>query len=180
MPDEKSLMEELEALQYALKTEEDGYKYFREASARTQDALAKKFFATLANDEFVHINLIRDFHKTLSASASGENIALPKLPEGYKARLKTVFQEAAKEMKKNITPDTGVLDVYRKSMDLETKAANFYKERAAVTKYEQVKKLYDWLFHFESEHYRMLSETLSFLEKSDLWYLDFEKAIFEG
>jgi len=31
-----ALSEELEALQLALKTEEDGYRYFKESSERTQ------------------------------------------------------------------------------------------------------------------------------------------------
>jgi rubrerythrin len=180
MPDEKSRKEEMEALEIALKTEEDGYKYFREAVTRSADALVKKFFSTLANDEFVHINLIKEYHANLAASALDQQIALPNFPDDYKSRIKTIFEEARKEIKGKVTPDTGVLDVYRNAMDLETKAANFYKERVAITKYPQAKKLYDWLFRFESEHYRMLSETLSYLEKSDLWYMDFEKAIFEG
>lgn len=180
MPDENARKAELEALEYALKTEEDGYKYYRESSTRTQDPLAKKFFASIANDEFLHINIIKEFHKTLADTQKDQAITLPNFPEDYKARLKTIFEEASKEIKKAVSPDTGVLDVYRNAMDLETKASNFYKERAAVTKYPQAKTLYDWLFRFESEHYRMLSETLSYLEKSDLWYMDQERAIFEG
>ncbi len=180
MPDEKARKEELEALEFALKTEEDGYAYYRDSSARTQDSLAKKFFATLANDEFLHINLIKDFHKAMAAGSADQPVALPNFPKDFKSRVKTIFEEARKEIKDKVTTDTGVLDVYRTAMDLETKSANFYKERLAATKFDQVRKFYDWLFRFESDHYRMLSETLSFLEKSDLWYLDNERAIFEG
>lgn len=179
MPEEKALNEELEALQLALKTEEDGYQYYTDASQRSQHPLVKKFFAAVANDERGHVVLIKDFYKALKASPTGD-VKLPDAPADYKKRLKTIFENARKEIKGTITPDTGILDVYRHSMDLETKAANFYKERAQKTKHQQVKKLWDWLFLFESDHYRMFSETLSYLEKPDLWHLEFEKAFFEG
>lgn len=180
MPDENARIEELQALEHALKTEEDGYKYYREASTRTQDPLARKFFATLANDEFLHITLIKEFHRNLTTNPMDQRITLPNFPEDYKSRLKTVFEEARQEIHEKVKPDTGVLDVYRDSMALETQAANFYQGRLAASQSESAKQLWDWLFRFESEHYRMLSETLSFLEKSDLWYMDQEKAIFEG
>ena len=180
MPDNKALQEELEALQVALKTEEDGFHYYQEAADRSQHPLVKKFFAAVANDECAHIFLIKDFYKALKADPKTGEIKLPDASADYKQRLKTIFQEARKEIKDKVTLDTGILDVYRHSMDLETKAANFYKERAAKSPYPPVKKLWDWLFLFESDHYRMFSETLSYLEKPDLWHLEMERSIFEG
>ena len=53
MPENKALQEELEALQVALKTEEDGYHYYQEAADRSQHPLVKKFFAAVANDDRV-------------------------------------------------------------------------------------------------------------------------------
>ncbi len=180
MPDKKAFNEELEALQTALKTEEDGYRYYMEASERTSHPLAKKFFASVANEECNHIFLIKGFYQSLKESREGQEITIPVAPPDYKARLKTIFEEARRDLKGTISPDTGVLDVYRNSMNLETKAANFYKGRLEVTKFPQVKKLYEWLFHFESDHYRMFAETLSYLEKPDQWHLEQERAIFEG
>jgi len=178
--DSKALQEELEALQTALKTEEDGYAYYMEASNRTSHPLAKKFFASVAGEEMVHIALIKEFHKSLREEREGSNVVLPQIPPDYKQRLKTIFEEARRDLSGKITPDTGVLDVYRTSMELETKAANFYQERARSSAYEPVRKLYDWLFHFESDHYRMFSETLSYLEKPEQWFMEQEKSIFEG
>jgi len=180
VPEDKALHQELEALQLALKTEEDGYHYYTEAAQRSQHPLVKKFFSAVANDECGHIFIIKDFYQALKASPKTGEVKLPEAPADYKKRLKTIFEDARREIQGTITLDTGILDVYRHSMDLETKAANFYKERAAKTKYSQAKKLYDWLFLFESDHYRMFSETLSYLEKPDLWHLEFEKAFFEG
>ena len=180
MADNQALNEELEALQFALKTEKDGYQYFLEASDRTNNPITKKFFASLADDEIIHIRLIDEFHDALKASSGGASLNIPDTPENYKLRLKTIFEVAKKEIKEAVKPDTGILEVYRHSMDLETKAAEFYKQRREATKFEQVKKFYDWLFHFESDHYAMLSETLSYLENPEQWYQDFERSIFEG
>ncbi len=180
MPDAKALKDELEALQIALKTEEDGYHYYKESSEKTNNAVAKKFLATIANEECAHIFLIKDFYRSLLENREGKEITIPVMPEDYKTRIKTIFQEARKELQGANAADTGVLEVYRKSMDLESNAANFYKEHAAKTKFDQVRKLYEWLFRFESDHYRMFSETLSYLEKPDLWFLEQEKSIFEG
>lgn len=180
MADTQALQEELEALRYALKTERDGYQYFKDASDKAKHAVTKKFFAQLAEDEVVHIRLINEYHDALKQSSGSAEIEIPNSPENYKKRLKTIFDEARKDFDENIKHDTGILEVYQHSMDLETKAANFYKERRDVTKFDQVKKFYDWLFHFESSHYAMLSETLSYLENPEQWYQDFEKSIFEG
>jgi rubrerythrin len=178
--DSKALTEELEALAWALKTEEDGFRYFKESSERTDHPVAKSFFASLAHDEEVHIALIRQFYADLKKNPDGSTVKLPEPPGDLKKHLRTVFADAHKKIGKNVKPDTGILDVYKHSMELETKAANFYKERLQETVFPAARKFYDWLFHFESYHYRMLSETLSYLDNPEQWYMDFEKTIFEG
>ena len=180
MIDAKALSEELEALDLSLKTEEDGYKYFVKSSERTNHPVAKKFFATLAEDENVHIELIRDFHKSLQSDPESGSVQLPEAPGDHRRKLKTIFEEAQKDIKEKVTLDTGILDVYKHAMDLETKAADFYKQRRDVTKFERAQKIYDWLFHFESYHYQMLSETLSYLANPEQWFQEYEKSIFEG
>ncbi len=180
MTDNQALSDELEALQFALKTENEGYEYYKEASNRTDHPVTKKFFARLAEDEIEHIRLINEFHDSLSESGGSTEINVPETPEKFKVRLKTIFEDAKKNFKDNVKPDTGILEVYRHSMELETKAAEFYKERREVTKFESVKEFYDWLFHFESDHYAMLSETLSYLENPEQWYQNYENSIFEG
>jgi rubrerythrin len=180
LADTQALQEELEALQYALKTERDGYQYFKEASERTDFPLARKFFGQLAEDEVEHIRLINEFHDAMKASAGDADIKIPDKPEDYKKRLKTIFQTAIQDIDKNVRPDAGVLDVYKHSMELETQAADFYKKRREATSFPRVKEFYDWLFHFESGHYAMLSETLSYLQNPEQWYQDLERSIFEG
>lgn len=180
MADEKDLKEELEALQTALKTEEDGYQYFKEAAERTTNPVAKKCLTSVAHDECEHISIIKNFYRALKEKPQGGMVELPKPPQDYRKRIKTIFQEAMKDIKEKVGKDTIVTDVYRNAMDLETKAADFYKKRREVTRFEQARKLYDWLFLFESDHYRMFSETLSYLENPNQWFLDEEKAIFEG
>jgi rubrerythrin len=178
--DQKALAEELEALQYSLKTEEDGYSYYRDASERTDHLVAKKFFATLAEDEKEHINLINQFHSSMKENPEGADVELPESPGDHRKKLKTIFEEAQRDIKRNVPPDTGILEVYRHAMDLETKAANYYKERRDVTSFERSRKFFDWLFHFESYHYQMLSETLSYLQNPEQWFQAYEKSIFEG
>ena len=180
MVDREALSEELEALQFALKTEEDGYKYYKESSERTDHPVAKKFFTNLAEDEVEHIRLIKEFHHSLEQSPDNGEVELPDAPGNPLKKLKTIFEEARENIKGNIPADTGILDVYKHAMDLETKAAEFYKKRRDVTKFERMKKMFDWLFHFESYHYQLLSETLSYLENPEQWYLNYEKSIFEG
>jgi rubrerythrin len=176
----QALQDELEALQYALKTEKDGYQYFKEASERADFPLARKFFGQLAEDEIEHIRLINEFHDAMKAASGDVDIAIPAMPDNHKARLRTIFEAAKDEIDRNVKPDTGILDVYTHAMDLETKAADFYKERREATPFPKVREFYDWLFHFESAHYAMLSETLSYLKNPEQWYQDFERSIFEG
>lgn len=180
LTEQNNLREELDALQYALKTEEDGYKYYRQSSDRTEHPVAKKFFANIAEDEIEHIRLIKEFYQSLEKSPETAKITLPAAPGEPLKKLKTIFEQAQKDIKKNIPVDTGILDVYKHAMKLETEAAEFYKKRRDLTKFEQAKKFFDWLFHFESYHYQLLSETLSYLENPEQWYQNYEKSIFEG
>ncbi len=178
---EKALREELEALQVALKTERDGFDYYTESAKRTQHPVAKKFFLHIAEEEKVHIRLIKDFHDELKKSEGrSADVHVPPPPKDYHERMKTIFEEALKEIEGHVSSETGILDVYRKSMELESKAAEFYKDRRDRTPWDSVKKLYDWLFHFENDHYRMFSESLAYLENPEQWYQDYEKSIFEG
>lgn len=180
MADRDALKEELEALQIALKTEEDGYVYYTESSRRTKHPVARKFLLSVAGDEMVHIELIKKFYTTMEKTSGTGVVELPRASHDYRERMKTVFEEAMKELKGKMEVEIGILDVYRHSMDLETKAAEFYKQHRDATKFDQIRKFYDWLFLFESEHYRMFSDTLAYLKNPEQWYQEFEKSIFEG
>jgi rubrerythrin len=181
LTDKETLRKELEALQIALKTEQDGFDYYTESSNRTRHPVAKKFFQRIAEEEKVHIRLIKAFYDELKRTEGrSADVPIPPPPKDYHERMKTIFQEALKDIEKHVPPETGILDVYRKSMELESKAAEFYKVRRDSTPWETVKRFYDWLFHFENDHYRMFSESLAYLENPEQWYQDYEKSIFEG
>ncbi|TKJ37950.1 hypothetical protein CEE37_13380 [candidate division LCP-89 bacterium B3_LCP] len=178
--DNKALAEELEALQFALKTEQDGYAYYSDASSRTNHAVAKRFFASLADDEKEHISLIKEFHASMQESPEGSEVQLPDLPGDPRKSLVTIFEEAKKEIDHNVPADTGILGVYRHAMDLEDKAAKYYEQRRDASPFERARKFFDWLFHFENYHYQMISDSLSYLENPEQWYQDYERSIFEG
>ena len=180
MADHDALNQELEALQVALKTEQDGYQYYMESSQRSDHPVVKKFFASVAEDENEHIRLINEFYRSMKEQSGDSRVKVPEAPGDYRQRLKTIFEEAQKDLKQHVKPDAGVVDVYQHAMDLETRAAQFYKQRGEATSFENARRFYDWLFHFESDHYRMFSETLSYLQNPEQWFQDYEKSIFEG
>jgi rubrerythrin len=172
--------EELEALKLALKTEQDGRTMYLNATSRISNPLAKSTLSTLADEELVHIQLIEDFYNDLKSGGPGVLSAQLKKAVNYDLRRKTIFEAARGRMEKTIEADPDVFEAYKAAIKFEEDGAKMYNELAGKTGNDTARQMYVFLNEQENDHYRILAETLHYLENPNEWFIEQEKPHFEG
>jgi len=164
---------DLEALQLALQTEEEGHELFRKAADAAQSEFVKDLFNQLAKDELLHKNLIKKFYSHLQETGSWAELS----PEDkdldvHDKEIKTIFSKALDQAKERVL-DIGESDVevYRRAVQFEKDGADLYDRLYNETDDEKAKKFYAFLRQMEQEHMELLDNTLQYLENPDNWYL---------
>lgn len=172
--------QEFESLKLAIKTEEDGRAMYLAAAGKVANPLAKATMAQLAKEETIHVEVIKKFYNSIKA---GEKAVIDDVMEAamnYDLRKKTIFEAAKDRMEAAVKADPNAVDAYKAALKFEEDGANMYKDLAGKTTDPLAKKLYDFMFGQESEHYRLLDESLNYLENPDQWFIGEEKPHFEG
>jgi len=172
--------EELEALKLALKTEEDGRTMYLDATAKIRNPLAKTTMSTLAEEELRHIKLIEEFYRDLKAGGAGVLSEQLRKAANYDLRRQTIFEAARGRMQATVEADPDVFLAYKVAIKFEEDGARMYKDLAEKTGNETARKMYVFLNEQENEHYRILAETLNYLENPREWFLEQEKPHFEA
>jgi rubrerythrin len=175
-----SLDQEMESLKLAIKTEEDGRKMYLQAAQRVSNPLAKAVFTQLAKEETVHIEVITQFYQGLKAKGKGEVSAEIKRAMNYDLRKKTIFESAKNRMDDTVSAGPDVFSAYKIAMKFEEDGAKMYEESAKKTADANAKMIYQFMNIQENEHYRLLAESLNYLENPQQWFLEAEKPHFEG
>jgi rubrerythrin len=172
---------ELDSLNTAIKTEQDGRAFYQEAAQRAANPLAKSVFEHLADEELVHIEVIQKFYDELKSKGSCQEAeAALQAPETPQTRTKNVFEKACQNMDQQVPADTASLEAYEKAMDFEQKAYDTYKQLAESSRDCMALKLYQFMMEQENQHYVFLKETHDYLEKPGDWFAQQEKPHFEG
>ena len=172
--------QEFESLKLAIKTEEDGRAMYLTAAEKVTNPLAKATMKQLAKEELTHIEIIKKFYDTLKQGAESDVKDMMAKAMNYNLRKKTIFEAARERMDKAVEADPNVQTAYEEALKFEEEGANMYKELAGKTTDPVAKKLYDFLFEQESEHFRFLQEGLNYLNNPEQWFLEEERPHFEG
>ncbi|MBN1347981.1 ferritin family protein [candidate division KSB1 bacterium] len=172
---------ELDALKLALKMETDGYHFFKDASARTKNPLAKETLESFARWELEHIEYIKKMHKALETSGtwlSTENLS-QKQGDALSA-IKTIFKEKHEKLAETVRVNVTDLDAFRLARDIEDKATVFYRERADKATDKAAKKFYQFMIGLEREHYQILDNSYRYFENPEQWNIEDEGWMFDG
>ena len=172
--------QEFESLKLAIKTEEDGRAMYLESAERVTNPLAKSTMKQLAKEELIHIEVIKNFYNDLKQGSNADVNAIMDKAMSYNLRKKTIFEAARERMDKAVKDDPNVQKAYKEALKFEEDGANMYKDLAGKTNDPVAKKLYDFMFEQESEHFRLLQEGLNYLNNPDQWFLEEERPHFEG
>ena len=170
------LQQSLEALNLALRTEEEGYKLYKSGAEQSKNEFVKKILQQLFKDELMHMDLIKRFYAVLNESGNWSQLSVEENNyKGLGKEINTIFSEALKDMKSGKEEvSESDLEVYQKAIQFEKNGVEMYSRLYAENQDEQAKKFYAFLRDMEQDHADVLDNTYQYLKNPDSWYLQQE------
>jgi len=150
----------LAALQMAIQTEIDGHSFYTRFARQTEDAQAGAMFERLAQDEVMHLEILRNNKAMLEQSgewAAYGGIDLPPV-EGA-----PIFSR--ERVAQNIVAYTSDLSALRLAYLIERDAVDFYTRAAAGTADPNGKRMFLDLARMEQGHLDLLEGEYNFLQE---------------
>ncbi|MFZ2071692.1 MAG: ferritin family protein [Halobacteriota archaeon] len=159
--------ERLKALEIAMKLEEDGKKFYTDASKKATSASAKDMFSSLAKDEDVHLEKVKEIYKKLK-----EEREWPKVVTsiGDVVTIKAVFPEDVKDLNMTGEDISESVKVLKIGIEMEEKSIKLYNELAEKATDTFESRFYLALAHEERGHYLSLWDYREYLEDPAGWF----------
>jgi rubrerythrin len=170
------LQKSLEALNLALRTEEEGYKLYKAGADQSENEFVKKILQQLFKDELMHMDLIKRFYAVLNESGGWSQLSEEeKNYKGLGEEINTIFSEALEEIKSGKADVSEKdLEVYQQAIQFEKRGVEMYSRLYSENQDEQAKKFYAFLRDMEQDHADVLDNTYQYLKNPDSWYLQQE------
>jgi rubrerythrin len=149
----------LAALQMAIQTEIDGYKFYQEFAGQTEDPNARAMFERLAQDEVHHLELLRETKARLEESgewAEYQGLALEPV-EGA-----PIFSR--ERVEQNVVAYTSDLSALRIAYLIEKDAWDFYSRAAREIADPNGQRMFLDLAQMERGHLDLLEGEYHFLK----------------
>lgn len=160
----------------AVQMEKDGIEFYRRASEKTSDPLGKEMFLSFVKDEESHLKLLEELF-----GGTGIDEAMGILREGTpRERVESVFASAGSEVRERIAAGVGEIEALKIGMDMETQGYKLYKEAAEGAASEEERDMFERLASEENQHYTMLQNTHTYLERTGEWFVWEERGLLDG
>ena len=170
---------DLKILQAAIKMEEGGRRFYLKSSKTAKNAVAKKLLVSLADQELIHIERIKEISRGLKAEKDWGDFAKT-ISSAAKKKLVLVFKPLSASEKKKLKADPSSLEAITIAMEKETKSYDYYDKQSKETNIRIAKVFYDRLKKEEEHHYELLEEAYSMLSDSVSWFVKQEGRVMEG
>ena len=166
-----------EALQAAIKFEEDGRNFFLVASEKTTERFGKFIFLDLADAELDHINKIKEIYDSLDKTGEW-----PGTPSLFTAKhpAKNIFEEALEEIDRNVKSTTGELEAVTLGVQYEEKGMKLYADLTEKASHPLEKKFYAQLGIEERGHMLLLKNVEAYYADPVHWFSEQEKSHWDG
>jgi rubrerythrin len=149
----------LAALQMAIQTEIDGHNFYQRCAESTRDANARKMFERLAQDEIMHLELLRNTLAMLQER--GEWAEYRGIPLEVSGGAPIFSRERVRQ---NVTAYTSDLSALRVAYLIERDAVDFYTRAAAETENPSGRRMFADLAAMETTHLGLLEREYNFLK----------------
>ena len=163
-------MDMKEAMAKALEFERKGREYYLEVANSTDNTFVKDVFNYVAEQEVFHEKEIQGY-----IDSSDVN-----LTEDDSVEIQNFFNQEVESFKKDLQSSEDHTEAYKKAMELEKHAYNFYKEQYELTDDEKLKKFFDFLMKQESGHYKLFENSMNYLSNPEGFHMEMEDWNFEG
>jgi rubrerythrin len=166
----------LQVLQLAVRMEADGKDFYRTASRKSSNKLAKDLFRQLASEEDIHRRKFEEIYAALKRRREWPDVELP-LEKGKK--IKSLFAEATEALGGKFKVTESELEAIKMAMDMEIRSYNLYQSRSKETTLPVEKRFYETLAGEERGHhlallgsYEYLSDPAGWFTQKEHWSLD--------
>ena len=159
--------ERLKALEIAMKLEEDGKKFYVDASEKATNAFAKDMFGSLAKDEDVHLEKVKEIYKMLKEEGKWPKVVTS---IGDVVKIKTVFPKDAKDQNMTEEDISESVKVLKIGIEMEEKSIKFYNKLAEKATDPFENRFFIALAHEERGHFLSLWDYREYLEDPAGWF----------
>ena len=148
----------LAALQMAIQTEIDGHNFYQRCAGATEDASARQMFERLAQDEIMHLELLRN---TMAMLQEGGEWAEYRAMTWDEVDGAPIFSR--ERVRQNLTAYTSDLSALRVAYLIEKDAVTFYTRAAAEVEHPSGRRMFSDLARMETAHLAILEGEYGFL-----------------
>ena len=169
--------ERLNALEVALNNEMRERDFYLKNAKRTKNALGKKMFQQIADDELEHYQRLKELHqKWIKNEKWPETVPL----KVNKTIVKDILVDFIKKAEQKSESDEDDLQAVRTAIDFEAKGAKLYSEIRDSSTDPKEKDFFDLMSRIEHEHYLSLKDTEEYLTDPVSWYRKMEHHTLDG
>ncbi len=155
----------LQALRQAMRLEQDGYQFYTKAAERTADPLGKEMFLSLADDEKLHLRIVRDQYEALSGGRGWISLS-----DELELKPVDVDQPLFPPDDEVIDPEASDTDALLFALQIENESYELYRKAASETADPAGKDMYRRLASYERTHFDVLMLNYEHLMSTGNWH----------
>lgn len=145
-------------IEQAIHLETTAEKTYREASQATSDPSAGRILEFLAEEEGHHAEALREMNDIAGLEGSD-------LLSEARSWIHGVVEGGGQV----ISPDTDLLAVLRRAMDIEQMTESFYRKHAISAEDDGVVRLFTKLADIEKEHFLLIGSLVEYFDRPNEW-----------
>jgi len=168
-----------EALNQALEMEEKGYKFYKEASEKSENNVTKNTFNFLADNELLHIESIKKFYNALKEKEQLPSIILEGIKDKRSKELE-IFSTSISELTEKIKPSDDDQKACEFAMEFENSGYRYYEGMLKEAKDLNLIEFLKFLVEEENKHYESLMKLHTYLTDSHNWFMYDEGSFSQG
>lgn len=149
----------MNTLEYAIKMELDGEKYYRGQAEINKDNPLHIVCNLLAEEEKNHAQILEN---------KKSNSAYQLINTDFLSNANNVFTDA-KGIEMQETDYPSQLDFYRIASDMEKESIDLYQKFLSDATEDKEKKLFEFLLYQEKQHFEALEEMSRLLQNAEWW-----------
>ena len=173
MPEHATDMEKVE---FALQTEQDGHDFYQMAAKKTSHKLARAAFELLGREELRHVALIEGLSKQLGGEGEAPVVELVDR-KALESGLKSIYETAHEEA---IEGELDPVEAYAKAIELEKRITGLYAQYSRECDEDAAKRLFAVLQKEEEHHLSLLEDMHAYLTKPEEWFISRDGIMLDG
>ena len=155
----------VKALKTAIEIEDNGLLNFLRFARQTKDTTGKNMFIRLAMDEHEHRRIIE---KQLTNLMEGKPLIKIEIPKSEIEQVAPTIREKQQRTR----GESGLLeiDALNTALDLERKAAKFFRDQADLVDDPDAKAMFIRLAEWEDAHFDLIQAELDSIQGTGCWF----------